>query len=116
MQGKQGRSTNTEKDYNVILSSKPVGNERSYALRRLRKDRPDLHKKVIVFEMSPHAAMVEAGFRPKTITVPLGVDKAAAAAGSIFKAGGEEYATRLSKELIERCRASKADLPTRKRG
>lgn len=38
---------------------------------KLRKDRPDLHAQVLAGELSPHAAMVEAGFRKRTITVPL---------------------------------------------
>jgi len=49
----------------------PVGNTRAAALRRLRKDRPDLHKRVLDGELSPHAAMVEAGFRRRTATVPV---------------------------------------------
>lgn len=48
----------------------PSGTSAQAALRRLRKDRPDLHSTVIAGEMTPHAAMVEAGFRPKTVTVP----------------------------------------------
>ncbi len=45
---------------NVITSSteKTVqGNANTYALRKLRKDRPDLHERVISEEISPHAAM-----------------------------------------------------------
>jgi hypothetical protein len=53
--GDHGNQHTGGKDNNVILATNPTGNERSYALRRLRKDRPDLHKKVIAFEMSPHA-------------------------------------------------------------
>jgi hypothetical protein len=40
-------------------------------LRRLRKDRPDLHARVLADELSAHAAAVEAGFRPRTITLRL---------------------------------------------
>ena len=39
------------------------GNSRQYALRRLRKTRPDLLERVVANELSPHAAMVEAGLR-----------------------------------------------------
>lgn len=59
--------------------------DRGYALRRLRKDRPDLHAQVIEKKLSPHAAMVEAGFRPKTITVPVDVEKAAKVLARNFK-------------------------------
>lgn len=48
---------------------RPVGTTRQYALRRLRKDRPDLHEQVVKGAVSPHAAMVQAGFRRKTRTV-----------------------------------------------
>lgn len=44
---------------------RPVGNEAAYALRRLRKDRPDIHARVLAGELTPHAGMVEAGFRKK---------------------------------------------------
>jgi hypothetical protein len=43
------------------------GTSRQYAIRRLRKDRPDLHQQVIEKKKSSHAAMKEAGF-VKTLT------------------------------------------------
>lgn len=45
--------------------SKKGGTSIEYGLRRLRKDRPDLHQRVLAKEMSVHAACVEAGFRKK---------------------------------------------------
>jgi hypothetical protein len=48
---------------NVQLDPTPTGNSRDAALRRLRKDRPDLHKEVIAGKKTAHRAMVEAGFR-----------------------------------------------------
>jgi hypothetical protein len=45
------------------------GTSRTYALARLRRDRPDLHDRVLAGELSPHAAMVQAGIRPPTFTV-----------------------------------------------
>jgi hypothetical protein len=51
--------------------------EIGYALRKLRRDREDLHKRVLAGEISPHAAMIEAGFRKKTLTVPADLDAAA---------------------------------------
>ena len=47
------------------------GTSTEQALRRLRKDRPDLHEAVLEERLSAHAAMVEAGFRPRTATVRL---------------------------------------------
>jgi hypothetical protein len=54
----------------------PTGTSAARAVRRLREDRPDLHAKVIAGEVSPHAAMLEAGFRKPTITLPLDPDAA----------------------------------------
>lgn len=53
------------------------GNTTGYALRRLARDRPDLHARVIVGEITPHGAMVEAGFARKLITIPADPEKAA---------------------------------------
>jgi hypothetical protein len=50
---------------NVQLDPAPTGNSRAAALPRLRKDREDLHKKVLAGEMTCSAAMIEAGFRKK---------------------------------------------------
>jgi hypothetical protein len=41
----------------------PTGTSKQYALRRLRKSRPDLHARVLAGELTCHAAMLEAGFR-----------------------------------------------------
>lgn len=58
-------------------SAAPTGNSRQRALRKLRKSRPDLHERVLSGGLTPHGAMVEAGFRERTITVPADVGKAA---------------------------------------
>jgi len=56
---------------NVHSYDRPAGNTSQRALRKLRADRPDLHAQVLAKALSPHAAMVEAGFRRKTATVPV---------------------------------------------
>lgn len=56
----------------------PTGTSREAALRKLRKDRPDLHQRVLNEELTPHAAMIEAGFRKKTMTLPTGIEDLAA--------------------------------------
>ena len=43
----------------------PTGNSTEAVLRRLRKDRLDLHTRVMAGELSAHAAMIEAGFRKR---------------------------------------------------
>ena len=44
---------------------RPSGNARAAFLRRLRKGRPDINARVLAGELSPHAGMIEAGFRKK---------------------------------------------------
>lgn len=53
------------------------GTSATYALRKLRTARPDLHEQVLSNALSPHAAMIEAGFRQRSITIA--VDPAGAA-------------------------------------
>lgn len=62
------------------VNVRPTGNTSSSALRRLRKDRPDLHQRVLAKELSPNAAMVLAGLRPKTVTVRATIEGFAKAA------------------------------------
>ncbi|MFI6325016.1 hypothetical protein ACIBG8_46375 [Nonomuraea sp. NPDC050556] len=50
----------------------------SPALRRLREDAPALHNKVVAGELSTNAAMVQAGFRPRTISIPVSRPESAA--------------------------------------
>ena len=60
--------------YNIQSDSEvpaPAGTSREAGLRRLRKDRPDLHAEVLAGALSTHAAMVKAGFWRKKITVPV---------------------------------------------
>lgn len=54
---------------NVPNIQRPPGNTAQKALRRLRKDRPDLHARVLAQELSPHAAALEAGHRRRYVSV-----------------------------------------------
>lgn len=65
--GRQGRRTDLVDNIHEV--ERPTGTSETAALRRLRKDRPDLLEKVIARELSAHAAAVAAGFRPRTITI-----------------------------------------------
>jgi hypothetical protein len=51
--------------------SAPAGTTKEASLRRLRKDRPDLHARVLDGELSANAAAIEAGFRHRSITIPV---------------------------------------------
>ena len=76
--GRQGeRADLVDNVHEVNTVERPSGNSPEAALRRLRKDRPDLHAQVLARELSPHAAAVQAGFGPRTITVPLDPEKMA---------------------------------------
>lgn len=65
----QGKRTDLNLGNNVPEVGRPEGNTEAKALRRLRKYRPDLHERVLAGELSAHAAMIDAGFRPHTFTV-----------------------------------------------
>ncbi len=65
--GVQGRRTDLVDNINEV--SRPDGTSREQALRSLRKNAPELHSRVLAGELSPHAAMVEAGLRPQTFTI-----------------------------------------------
>jgi len=54
---------NTNSDVKEVKA--PTGNSEKYAHRKLREDRPDIHQRVLDGELSPHAGMIEAGFRKK---------------------------------------------------
>jgi hypothetical protein len=54
---------------NIQEVKAPTGTSQSAALRRLRNNKPELHARVLAGELSPHAAMVQAGYRPRTITI-----------------------------------------------
>ena len=69
MKGRQGERTDL---VDIINEVRPNGTSRDQALRRLRKDRPDLHAKVLAGELSAHRAMVEAGFRHRPTALELG--------------------------------------------
>lgn len=58
---------------------RPAGNTRARALRKLRTEAEhgnekaaELHAEVLADRLSAHAAMVQAGFREKTVSVPVG--------------------------------------------
>jgi hypothetical protein len=58
-----GRPKNVDNAMSVVNGSRPTGNSAAAALRRLERQRPDLLDKVLAGELSPHAAMIAAGFR-----------------------------------------------------
>ncbi len=72
------------KDDNVPFEKPQLGNSRSYALRRLRELRPDLHGKVLANELSVNRAMIAAGFRKKNLSLSKDLEKSARAIKNYF--------------------------------
>jgi hypothetical protein len=48
---------------NINEVGRPTGTSAAYALRRLRKDRPDIHARVLAGKLTAHGGMLAAGFR-----------------------------------------------------
>ncbi|OHD15025.1 MAG: hypothetical protein A2Y38_25765 [Spirochaetes bacterium GWB1_59_5] len=45
------------------------GNAKPYLMDRLHRLHPELHARVVAGELTAHAAAVEAGWRPKTVSM-----------------------------------------------
>lgn len=58
------------RDVDNIHVARPDGTSKDRALRKLRRDAPELHADVLAERLSAHAAMVKAGFRKRTFSVP----------------------------------------------
>ena len=69
-----------------VQVERPTGTSVERALLRLGEQRPDLHAQVLAGAKSAHAACVEAGFRRRTITVPVDVERAVATLRRHFSA------------------------------
>lgn len=82
-----------------IQTQAPSGTSESAALRRLRRDRPDLHAQVLANQLSAHAAAVQAGFRPKTFTVR--ADKPESIVGTLRRQLDPRILTMVAKLLAE---------------
>lgn len=98
--GRQGQRSDLFDNVQEVPA--PTGNTADRALRKLRADAPELHRQVLDGALSPHAAMVAAGFRRKTLTVPVDVERAARTLARHFTA--DELET-----LIETLRSLTAD-------
>ena len=79
-QATQRRPGRPEETLYNIQDKASSGTSREAGLRRLRKDRPDLHAEVLAGALSTHAAMVKAGFRRRSMTVPMDSPESAAKA------------------------------------
>lgn len=71
---------------NISKDTCQHGNSRQYALRRLRKKRPDIHARVLSGKLTPNHAMQLAGFRPRSIYIPIEPEAAARVLARKFNA------------------------------
>ena len=72
--GKHGgdrKSKDAEIKINNVKVDPSGGNRKDYTLDRLDRERPDLYERVVDGEMSANAAAIKAGFRTKTVSVPV---------------------------------------------
>ena len=72
------------------------GNDSSYALKRLKRDHPELAQAVINGELSANAAAIQAGFRKPSLTINPDPESAASAIRRNF---GDEFAKQLGEAL-----------------
>ncbi len=93
----QGRRTDIRNNRTEVGTR--TGTTRTYALERLERDAPELHAEVLAGNLSPHAAMVKAGFRRRTVTVP--VDSPESAASALRKHLKPEQLSTLARLLLE---------------
>lgn len=96
LKGRQGERTDLVSNVNEV-EQRPAGNTKDRALRKLRADAPALHAEVLEGRLTAHAAMVQAGFRPRTVTVP--VERPASVAAALRKHMTEQQLAEL-KELL----------------
>ncbi|WP_147992664.1 hypothetical protein [Streptomyces sp. t39] len=78
---------------------KQLGKAHQAALKRLHRDAPEIYKKVVAGELSTNAAMVEAGFRTRTFSVP--ATRPEACARSLKKNLSEAHLRELVKLLAD---------------
>lgn len=75
----------------------PTGTNAAYALRRLRKDAPEVYEEVSRGALTPHAGMIKAGLRPKMRSIP--ADDPVQAARSLARAFDTDQLLQLIDEL-----------------
>jgi len=95
-QRKHGGDRSNVDNVNV---DRPTGNSEAATVRRLRKDRPDLHAQYLANEISANAAAILAGFRPKTFTVR--ADKPESIAATLRRQLSPEVLALVAKMLSE---------------
>ena len=96
--GEHGNRIGDENSRNRVGNTKSVndGYDSTYALRRLKRDHPELAQAVINGELSANAAAIKAGFRKPSLTISYDPESAAAAIRRKF---GDDFANQLAEAL-----------------
>jgi 2-oxo-4-hydroxy-4-carboxy--5-ureidoimidazoline (OHCU) decarboxylase len=76
------------------------GNNPAYALRRLKRDHPELAEKVVAGKLSAHAAAIEAGFRKRMLAVP--ADDPHAAITALFRHFGVDRVVEAANRVLDK--------------
>jgi len=69
--GGDQRSDEAQTKNDNIINESGQGTSKDYTLDRLAREDAELYEKVVADEMSANAAAIEAGFRTKTVSVPV---------------------------------------------
>jgi hypothetical protein len=91
-------------DITIPKSPEAMNGSKEGDLRRLRRERSDLHKQVVRGELSVNAAMLQAGFRTRKISI--NTDDMESAANTLVKHLDPEKLTDLLKYLKRKLRSS----------
>ena len=95
--GDHGNQYTGGKSNNIRLAKTAVGTRRDYTLIRLKNQHAELYERVVAGELSANAAAIEAGIRPKTVSVRL--DNVASIARTLRRHLSDEALVGLIAEL-----------------
>lgn len=95
--GGDRRSETAIKCNNITLETLSTGTRRDYTLTRLKNQHAELYERVVAGELSANAAAIEAGIRPKTVSVRL--DNVASIARTLRRQLSDEALVDLIAEL-----------------
>lgn len=93
-----GARTDLVDNINEVAAT-PRGTSKAYALRRLRKDAPELHADVLAGRLSAHRAMIQAGLRPNRFTIH------ASSADSVVKTLRSKLPPEMLAEVVDKLSA-----------
>jgi len=79
--------------------AKTYGNTHTYVMERLQRDNHELYGRVLAGELTPHRAAIEAGWRPRQLSVR--VDDAARLVASLRRNTTPEFVAEVGRLITE---------------